>query len=76
MTSDEETNLRTAGFLQLAKFLEGGRLKGVVADLEHELAAANGAEASRAAEEAGMGGRAGDGSVHGSGSDASAARPP
>lgn len=59
MTGDEQSDLRTAGFLQLAKFLEGGRLKGVVADLEHELASANGAEASQATEEVGMGGEPG-----------------
>lgn len=56
MTGDERTDLRTAGFLQLAKFLEGGRLKGVVADLEHELASASGTEASQATERVGMGG--------------------
>src|SRR4051812_36285702 len=59
MMSDEPTDLRTAGFLQLAKFLEGGRLKGVVADLEHELASANGAEASKATMDVGMGGEPG-----------------
>lgn len=59
MTGDEQVDLRTAGFLQLAKFLEGGRLKGVVADLEHELASANGAEASQATEEVGIGGALG-----------------
>lgn len=59
MTGDEQTDLRTAGFLQLAKFLEGGRLKGVVADLEHELASANGAEASHVTERVGMGGEPG-----------------
>ncbi|MFC5179476.1 hypothetical protein [Nocardioides taihuensis] len=59
MTRDERTDSRTVGFLQLAKFLEGGRLKGVVAELEHELASASGAEVSQATEEVGMGGEPG-----------------
>lgn len=56
MTDDERSDLRTAGFLQLAKFLEGGRLKGVVAELEHELSSASSDEASQVTESVGMGG--------------------
>jgi hypothetical protein len=59
MTTDEPTDLRAAGFLQLARFLEGGRLKGVVANLEYELASADGAQARHATEEVGMGGDSG-----------------
>lgn len=51
--------MRTAGFLELATFLEGGRLKSVVADLEHALASADGAEASQVSEQVGMGGETG-----------------
>jgi hypothetical protein len=41
MTVTEGADPRAEGVLQLAKFLEGGRLKNVVAILEYDLASAD-----------------------------------
>ena len=59
MGSPENGDSRTAGFLLLAQFLEGGRLKKAVADLEYALKSANGEEVTRVATAAGLGGSAG-----------------
>jgi hypothetical protein len=56
----EGADLRAEGFLQLARFLEGGRLKNVVANLEYELASADRNEVEAATESAGMGGGSGE----------------
>jgi hypothetical protein len=56
MSVTEGADLRAEGFLQLAKFLEGGRLKNVAANLEYGLASADRNEVEAATESAGMGG--------------------
>ena len=60
MTVTEGADPRAAGFLQLAKFLEGGRLKNVVANLEYDLASADRSEVEAATESAGIGGGLGE----------------
>jgi hypothetical protein len=59
MESPEDGDSRTAGFLLLARFLEGGRLKKVVADLEYALNSADSAEVTRVTTAAGLGGSVG-----------------
>jgi hypothetical protein len=50
----EGADPRAKGFLQLAKFLEGGRLRNLVANLEYDLASADRNEVEAATESAGM----------------------
>lgn len=51
---DEDAAASGAAFAQLAAFLTGGRLTGVVADLEHELDGTDASGAAAAAQSAGM----------------------
>lgn len=59
MGSPEDDDSRTAGFLLLAQFLQGGRLKKVVADLEYALNSANGDQVTTLTSAVGLGGTAG-----------------
>lgn len=59
MAIQEDGGSGTAGFLLLAQFLEGGRLKQVVADLEYDLSSANGDQVTAATSTVGLGGPSG-----------------
>lgn len=59
MRSPENDEPPTAGFLLLAQFLQDGRLKDVVADLEYALKAADGEEITTLTSAVGLGGAEG-----------------